>query len=214
MSNKIALAACLAVLLALQGAPAVAGPLEEGMEAYNAQDYIRALQLWRPLAEQGNPEAQYDLATMYAEGKGVAASDLIAAVWYQRAADQGVAMAQYNLGVSYAEGLGVRKDDAAAAKWFRRAADQGVAYAQLNLGLMYAAGRGVPQDNVQAAKWIEISVFGLPAGAARSDAARALKDVADKMTDEELLKSRALQREYKATPETRASGAPGAPAAK
>jgi hypothetical protein len=101
----------------------------------------------------------------------------------------------------------VRKDEAVAAKWFRRAADQGLAYAQLNLGLMHAAGRGVPQDNVEAVKWIELSVFGLPPGAARSDAARALKDVAEKMTDEELLRARTLQRDFKAKPEPRTPAA-------
>jgi hypothetical protein len=97
----------------------------------------------------------------------------------------------------------VKKDDESAAKWFLRAAEQGMAYAQLNLGLLYASGRGVPQDNVEAVKWIELSVFGLPAGAARSDAARALKDVADKMTDDELIKARSLQREFKAKPEAK-----------
>jgi hypothetical protein len=221
-------ARCLAALFALHALTVSGAALEEGMEAYNAQDYVRALQLWRPLAEQGDPDAQFYVATLYAEGKGVSESDLIAAVWYQRAAEQGVAMAQYNLGVSYAEGLGVRKDEAAAAKWFRRAADQGNAYAQLNLGLLHAAGRGVPQDKVEAVKWIELSVFGLPPGAARSDAARALKDVAETMTDEELLKARTAQRDFRAKPEARPSSprpsagepsaprpaAPGAPAAK
>jgi hypothetical protein len=86
----------------------------------------------------------------------------------------------------------------------------------------------VPQDKVEAVKWIELSVFGLPPGAARSDAARALKDVAETMTDEELLKARTAQRDFRAKPEARPSSprpsagepsaprpaAPGAPAAK
>ena len=193
----------IALAFAAASAPSGAGPLEDGMAAYNEKDYITALKLWRPLAEQGVAAAQHDLAILYAEGKGVVASDLMAFAWFQRAAEQGVAGAQYNLGVSYADGLGTRKDDASAAKWFRRAADQGMAHAQLNLGLMYSAGRGVPQDNVEAVKWLELAIFGLPAGGARSDAAGALKNVADKMTDEELLKARGLQREFRAKPETK-----------
>jgi hypothetical protein len=183
--------------------PSMAEPLEDGMAAYNEKDYVTAVKLWRPLAEQGIAAAQYQLGVLYAEGKGVTASDLIAFAWFQRAAEQGVAGAQYNLGVSFAEGLGTRRDDTSAAKWFRRAADQGMPYAQLNLGLLYSTGRGVPQDNVEAVKWLELAIFSLPAGGARSDAAGALKDVADKMTDEELLKARGLQRDFKARPETK-----------
>jgi TPR repeat protein len=187
---------------AIASLPSRAGPLEDGMTAFNEKDYVTALKLWRPLAEQGNPTAQYQVGILYAEGTGVVQSDVIASAWFQRAAAQGVAGAQYNLGVSYAEGLGLAKDDVAAVKWFRRAADQGMAYGQLNLGLMYAAGRGVPQDNVEAVKWLELAIFALPPGGARSDAARALKDAADKLSDEDLLKARGMQREFKAKPET------------
>ena len=197
------LLAAIATAAAVAGLPASAGPLEDGQAAYAEKDYITALKLWRSLAEQGNAAAQFEVGILYAEGKGVAASDVIAAAWFQRAADQGVAAAQYNLGVSYAEGLGVAKDDAAAAKWFRRAADQGMAYAQLNLGLMLEAGRGVPKDNIEAVKWLELAIFALPAGGARSDAARALKDAADKLSDEDLLKARTLQRDFKAKPEAK-----------
>jgi TPR repeat protein len=193
----------VAIFAAAATLPSLAGPLEDGRAAYDKQDYVEALKLWRPLAEQGNATAQYQVGILYAEGKGVAASDLIAAAWFQRAANQGVAEAQYNLGVSYAEGLGLTRDDVAAAKWFRRSADQGMPYAQLNLGLMYEAGRGVPQDNIEAVKWLELAIFGLPAGGARSDAARALKDAADKLSEEELLKARGLEREFKAKPETK-----------
>lgn len=198
-----ALAAIALLALIAANVPAAAGALEDGLTAYHAKDYVRALQLWRPLAEQGDADAQYEVGTLYAEGKGVAASDIIAATWFQRAAEQGVAGAQYNLAVSFAEGLGVRKDDALAAKWFRRAADQGMAYAQLNLGLMYAAGRGVPKDNIESVRWLELAIFGLPPGGARSDAAKALKGAADQLSDEDLLKARTLQRAFKATPETR-----------
>ena len=181
--------------------PAAAGPLEDGLVAYRENDYVMALELWRPLAQKGNPAAQYQLGTLYAEGKGVVQDDVAAATWFQRAADQGNAAAQYNLAVSYGEGLGVKQDDAMAAKWFRRAAEQGMAYAQLNLGFLYAARRGVPADDVEAVKWLELAIFALPAGGARSDAARTLKDVADKLTEEQLLEARVRERRFRATPE-------------
>ena len=177
--------------------PAAAGPLEDGLTAYRARDYDTALALWRPLADAGNAAAQYQLGTLYAEGKGVAQSDATAAQWFQRAAEQGNAAAQYNLAVSYAEGLGVPKDDAAAAKWFRAAAEQGMPYAQLNLGILYASKRGVPADDVEAVKWLELAIFALPPGGARSDAARMLKEVADRLNEEQLLEARVRERAWK-----------------
>jgi hypothetical protein len=45
-----------ASLLVTSGA--VAGPWEDGMAAYNRGDYVPAIRLFRPLAEQGNPKAQ------------------------------------------------------------------------------------------------------------------------------------------------------------
>ncbi len=182
--------------------PAAAGPLEDGLAAYHERDYAKAFELFRPLAEGGNATAQFELGTLYAEGKGVEQSDTTAASWFHRAAEQGNAEAQYNLAVSYAEGLGVKKDDAVAAKWFRRAAEQGMPYAQLNLGFLYAAGRVSPPDNIEAVKWLELAILALPPGGARSDAARALKDAADKLNDDQLIEARSREKAFKPKPES------------
>lgn len=203
--TKVAVRALLVAiaLAATIGRTAAQGTLEDGMAAYRSEDYAKAVELWRPLAEKGDAVAQYRLGTMYAEGKGVGQNDATAMLWFQRAAEQGIAPAQYNVGASYAAGLGVSKDDAEAAKWFRRAAGQGMAFAQLNLGLLYAAGRGVPQDNVEAMTWLQLALFALPAGAARSDVAQAMQDISDKMTAEELRTARTRARGWKAIPEAR-----------
>ena len=76
-----------------------------------------------------------------------------------------------------------------------------MAFAQLNLGLLYAAGHGVPQENVEAMAWLDLAVLALPPGGARSDAARAMQDVADKMTAEQLRQARARARSWKVKPE-------------
>jgi hypothetical protein len=124
-------------------------------------------------------------------------------MWFQRAANQGDARAQYNLGASYAEGAGVQKSVVEAAKWFQRAANQGMVFAQLNLALLYAAGNGVPQDNVEAFKWLELAFAGLPAGGPRSDVARAMTDVAAKMTREELDEAKRRERLWHVQPEVK-----------
>ena len=192
-----------AVLAMVHGSPAAAGPLDEGSAAYHAQEYAKAAALWEPLAEKGDPTAQYYLGTLYGEGKGVTQNDATAFLWFKRAADQGNAAAQYNVGASYAAGTGVDKSDAEAAKWFRRAADQGMAFAQLNLGLLYAAGNGVAQDNVEAMKWLEIAFRGLPAGGPRMDVAHAMQDVSAKMTNDQRDEARQRAYEWKAKPEVK-----------
>ena len=177
--------------------------LEEGLAAYRGGDYAKAMELWRPLAEKGNADAQYRVGSMYAEGKGVERNDATALNWFKRAAEGGNAAAQYNVGASYAGGVGVAQDDAEAAKWFKRAANQGMPFAELNLGLLYAAGRGVPQDNIEAMAWLQISLFALPPGGARSDVARAMQDVSAKMTSEQLQDAKEKARVFKAKPETK-----------
>jgi TPR repeat protein len=83
--------------LALFGA-ARAGPLEDALAAYQRGDYATAVQIWRPLAEQGDAFSQNSIGTMYQQGQGVAQDYMQAAAWYRRAADQGYADAQCNLG--------------------------------------------------------------------------------------------------------------------
>ncbi len=56
-------ALCAGVTLGLT-APAWAG-WNEGVAAYNRGDYATALREWRPLAEQGNADAQFFLGVMY-----------------------------------------------------------------------------------------------------------------------------------------------------
>ena len=50
---------------------AVAEPFEDAQAAHSRRDYATALRLWRPLADQGNAEAQYALGFMYDGGQGV-----------------------------------------------------------------------------------------------------------------------------------------------
>ena len=194
-------AGCLALIAAF-AASAVAGPLEDGLEAYRTKEYAKAVESWRPLAEKGDAAAQYRLGMLYAEGKGVEQNDATAFMWMRRAAEQGNAEAQYDVGTSYIGGLGIEKNPQEAAKWFLRAANQGMVFAQFNLGLLYASGTGVPQDDVEALKWLELALFALPAGGARSDVSRAIVDVAGRMSYEQRMEAKQRQHGWTAKPET------------
>ena len=111
------------------------------------------LQQAQALADQGFPEAQLILGSMYHSGKGVPRDYKQAMIWNRKAADQGNAQAQFILGAMYYEGQGVPQNNAQALMWFHKAADQGNADAEYNLGFMYENGQGVPLDYAHALMW-------------------------------------------------------------
>lgn len=116
---------------------------------------IRALHV---LAEQGNPEAQFNLGILYDQGRGLPKDKQEAVRWYRRAAMQADTFAQNALGDNYWEGTGVPKDDREAVRWWRLAADNGFAPAQHSLGKILAGGgQGVPVDKPQAYMWLMLS---------------------------------------------------------
>jgi len=104
-------------------------------------------------ADAGDPEAELQLAILYAKGEGVTQDYSTAAKWFRAAAEQGVPRAQYDLGVLYERGRGVPTDTAQAAGWYRKAADGEYALAQYNLAVAYTKGEGTRKDPAAAASW-------------------------------------------------------------
>lgn len=143
----------MAIALILAAGALRADPLEDGKAAYLAGDYGRAYEILRPLAEQGDADAQITLGIMYDYGQGVPKDDAAATEWYRKAALHGIPTVQHNLGVKYFEGIGIEKDYAEAARWWRMAADLGFAESQYSLGEMYAWGLGPAKDEEAAARW-------------------------------------------------------------
>ena len=129
------------------------GQTSEAFDAIKRGDYATAYRLLRPIAEQGDPQAQDKLGVMYEMGRGVPQNYQEAVNWFRRAADQHYALAERNLGRMYEDGHGVPRDYGEAVKWYRRAAAQGLIPAFHNLGSMYERGRGVPQSYEEAVKW-------------------------------------------------------------
>ena len=85
----------VAIMLAFT-VPANAGPFEDGHAAYARGDYANALNLLRPLAEQGLAEAQINLGRMYRLGRGVPRDYAAAHMWFTLAIAQGDEEAQKN----------------------------------------------------------------------------------------------------------------------
>ena len=98
---------------------------ETGMDAYNRGDYATALKELRPLAEQGDANAQFNLGVLYYNGEGVSQDYVQARQWFEKAAAQGYVYAQNSLGVLYYKGQGVLQDYVQAHMWYSLAAANG-----------------------------------------------------------------------------------------
>lgn len=130
------------------------GPMQLGHEAYVSGDFKTALQMWKPLAEQGAAQAQYYLSGLYARGEGVPRDEKTALAWLTKAAGAGYAAAQFNLANQYFQGQGgVAQDLAKARHWWELAADQNLHKAAFNLGSLYYQGKGVDKDVAEALNW-------------------------------------------------------------
>jgi TPR repeat protein len=188
--------------VAVAGA-AAAGPFDDALVAAERGNYSTALRLLRPLAEQGDADAQYNLGVMYNNGDGVPQNYSEAIKWHRKAADQGNGNSQFNLGFMYDRGRGIPPNYAEAVKWYRLAANQGVAIAQYKLGVKYHDGQGVPRDYVQAHMWFDLSASQFPTSETenRDDAVRAREFVASKMTPAQIAEAQKLAREWKPKPE-------------
>ena len=66
-----------------------ADDLDDALAALNNGDYATAFKLLKPLAEQGNADAQFNLGVMYQNGEGVLQDDKKAHMWFNIALANG-----------------------------------------------------------------------------------------------------------------------------
>jgi uncharacterized protein len=133
-----------AIVVALISAPLSAQTVKAGIAAWQKADYAAAVAIWRPLAQRGDADAEFNLGQAYRLGRGVPLNLPMAKSWFEKAADAGHLDAQTTLGLL----LFQNGDHAEGLKWLRRAADQGEARALLVYGTALYNGDGVTQDRV------------------------------------------------------------------
>ncbi|TDI56466.1 MAG: hypothetical protein E2O93_06060 [Alphaproteobacteria bacterium] len=109
----------------------------------------------RIAAITGNHAAEFEIATRFADGRGVAQDFKQAVFWYKRAAEGGLAPAQYRLASIYEKGTGIRRNPRIAQEWYRRAAQAGNAKAMHNLAVLFAEGAVGKPDLTAAVTWFK-----------------------------------------------------------
>ena len=171
--------------------PVAAQSLDKGHAFAKADDYAAALNEWKPLAEQGNAEAQYLLGFLFRHGLGVASyDDKEAAKWYELAAEQGHPKSQFELAEAYRWGTGVIQNYAEAIKWHYRSAKQGSIISQDRLGYVYWEHFDDPESNLLAHMWYNIA-----AANGSYDSGRLRDQIASSMNKADISKAQAMARE-------------------
>ncbi|MBE9189992.1 sel1 repeat family protein [Gloeocapsopsis crepidinum LEGE 06123] len=100
--------------------------LKKGITAFKSEDYTKAFELLKPIADRGNAEAQCIIANMYHLGLGLDCDISEAVKWYKKSANQGYGLAANNLGCIFMMGApDIDASQAEAEKWYQKARRQG-----------------------------------------------------------------------------------------
>lgn len=149
-------------LLAVALAGSAAADVKAGVDAWAQGDYDRALREWRPLADAGDADAQFNLGQAYKLGRGVPADIAAALEYYRKAAEQGHERAQDNYGLL----LFQQNRRQQAMPWLERSAERGEPRAQYLVGTALFNGDLLSRDWVRAyALMTRAAAAGLPQAA-------------------------------------------------
>jgi TPR repeat protein len=154
--------------LALACAGAAQANVKDGVDAWSAGDFPRAVAEWKGPAAKGDPDALFNLAQAYRLGRGVPEDVKQAEALYARAAAKGHIKAADNYGLLlFQDG---RRE--AAMPYVTAAAERGDPRAQYLLGIAYFNGDLVAKDWVRA-----YALLTLANGAGLPQAAPAIKQM-------------------------------------
>ncbi len=143
----------------------------DGVAAYSLQKYDRAREIWQPLAEGGNADAQYRLAELYERGLGGNADATIAANWYAKATAQGHMNASVMYAGLLAEGRGIAKDTERSLTLYKTAAAKKHSGAAFHMGSLNLQGGRLDKNPARALAWFRCAAGGqgMPGDLARAE---------------------------------------------
>ena len=172
--GQVTLLACLAVPV-----PLLAQTMDDATKVIAAGRHADAAKMLQPLADGGDPRAQYELGNLYYHGQGLPEDEKLALFWWKKAAAYGHVESMYQLANAYLFGTEAAKfvpdPDREAAIWYFQAASAGHVEAQYHLGLLFLAGKGVVDNRQEASRW-----FRQAAKSGHEDAKKALRSMEKK----------------------------------
>lgn len=170
--GKVQRLASLAVFAAALATIPAVGPLaaqatttgesslvKAGVDAWSAGDYTGAVRAWQPLADRGDPDAQFNLAQAFKLGRGVPMDLVRAEELFGKAAARGHVQAADSYGLL----LFQRGERSKALPYVEASASRGDPRAQYLLGVAHFNGDVVPKDWVRAYALVSLArQAGLP----------------------------------------------------
>lgn len=135
---------------ALLASPVWAQSVQTGIEAWQKADYKSAVEIWRPLAENGDADAQFNLGQAYRLGRGVPVNLAVAQTWLTRSAGKGHVDAQTTLGLLLFDS----GDRETGIRWLGSAAEKGDPRAMLVYGTALFNGDGIKRNPVLAYAYV------------------------------------------------------------
>jgi len=152
----------LASLIAVTSTFSMAAPSSDKNPAFEqieqlikANDYTTAYQQLQKLAQEGNPQALYNLGYLTQVGKGVTKNEQQALKYYQQASEKGYVVADYVLANNYVTGgLGLPKDEKKAREYLEKASNAGFDDATVQLAVALFS-ENKPASDQQALKRLD-----------------------------------------------------------
>ena len=144
------------------------------------QDEIKAKDIWRNLADQGDAQSMTLIGELYSMGKaGLRRNDDKAIEWWEKASALGLLQADVWLGKMASEGRGGPKDLTKAARFYLKAAKGGNVEGMEQYAILCATGQGVARDDEVARRWFKAAL------AKGSKSAKAFLDQLDQREQNE-----------------------------
>lgn len=133
----------LTILTIISSMLLFATPFDDGYKYYKDGDYQKAYEVFYTLASNGDVKAQYNIATMTLQGKGVKADRKKAFEWYKKASIGGHGPSMYSIAKIYEQDARTNPElilDMRA--WYEKAMVKDVRQAYTNMGFFYYTGYG------------------------------------------------------------------------
>lgn len=152
----------LASLIAVTSTFSMATPSSDKNPAFEqieqlikANDYTSAYQQLQKLAQEGNPQALYNLGYLTQVGRGVTKNEQQALKYYQQASEKGYVVADYVLANNYVTGgLGLPKDEKKAREYLEKASNASFDDATVQLAVALFS-ENKPASDQQALKRLD-----------------------------------------------------------
>ena len=161
--------------------------LRPGQIDFDQGRFLKALNIWLPQAEAGDPEVQVLVGEMYRRGLGVPKDIVRAYDWHKKSADQGNVNGMYHIAQYHLHGQGgVEKDPVHALKIYQNAADKLHWRAQYVVSHAYLTGDIYEKDLVKSLQWLEISIASSKGKFGKRKIYYRRRSIAKQMTETEI----------------------------